>query len=296
MLKKFKLAPFLLIVLGAIFLLNNFGILPWSIWTNLWKFWPVLIILIGVEFLIGQSISLKTTAILLVLIFLIPIIIAVNPITKNPLATDTLKISEELGTLTKAKIIIDLPATTLNIKGDPVATKLIKGSISFSKAANKPKVSIEESFGQEIVRITQESTPGLLFLTSLKNNTDLTLSGQIPLEIQINTEASIQKINLTDLRVDSLEINSKASDMNIKFGSTYSGTAKIKASASNLTITIPKEIEARIKIDSKVKNLSIASRFKSKNGVYQSKGFDKAFTRLDIQIESIAGSITIKSK
>ena len=45
---------------------------------------------------------------------------------------------------------------------------------------------------------------------------------------------------------------------------------------------------------SKVKNLSIASRFKSKNGVYQSKGFDKAFIRLDIQIESIAGSITIR--
>ncbi len=294
MLKKFKLAPFLLISLGAIFLLNNFGILPWSIWTNLWKFWPVLLILIGIEFIIGQTISLKTTVILLILIFLIPIVIAVNPFTNNPLATNTLKISEELGSLTKAKIIIDLPATNLTIKGDNQSAKLITGNISFSKAANKPTVSVEESFGQEIVKITQESIPGLPFLTSLKNNTDLSLSGQIPLEIQINTEASIQKIDLTNLRVDSLEINSKASDMNIKFGDTYSGTSKIKTSATNLTITIPKEIEARIKIDSKVKNLSLAARFKNKKGAYQTTGFDTAFTRLDIQIESIAGSITIK--
>lgn len=294
MTRKFKLAPFVLIILGAIFLLNNFGILPWSIWTNLWKFWPALLILIGIEYLIGQSISLKTTIILLLLIFLIPVIFAINPVTKNPLATDELKVSEDLGALTKAKIIIDLPATNLNLKVAQDPTKLVVGKISFSKAANKPEIAIEESFGQAILKITQESVPGLSFLSSLKNDTNLSLTGQIPLEIQVNTDASREKINLEDLRIDYLEINSKASDLNITFGNAYSSRAKIKTSASNLSIKIPNDIETRIKIDSKVKNLSIAGRFKKKGGEYKTKDFDKAFTRLDIQIESLAGSITIR--
>jgi hypothetical protein len=293
MLGKFKLAPFLLIILGAIFLLNNFGILPWSIWTSLWKFWPVLLILIGVEFLIGHSISLKTKLILLLLIFLIPVIVAVNPITKNPLASEELKISEDLGSLTKAKIVVDMPATNLSVKPTDDPTKLIEGKVSFSKAANKPKVSVEESFGQEIFKITQKSVSGLPFISSFKNDTNLYLTIQIPLEIQIKTGASREKLDLADLRVEYLEIDSKASDLDIIFGNSYSSTAKIKTTASNLNIKIPKNIEARIKVNSKVKNLSIADRFKQGGGEYKTKDFDKAFTRLDIQIESVAGSIKI---
>ncbi|MEX0621625.1 MAG: DUF5668 domain-containing protein [Candidatus Woykebacteria bacterium] len=294
MISKFKVAPIVLILLGAIFLLNNFGLLPWSIWTNLWKFWPVLLILIGVEYLIGQSISLKTTVILLLLIFLIPIIFAVNPVTKNPLATEKLSIAEDLGSLTKAKIIVDMPATNLDIKSTTSSSKLINGMVSYSKAANKPQVSKEESFGQGIYRIAQMGVTGLPIISSLKNDTDLSLTTQIPLEIQINTEASRQDINLKNLRVDYLEINSKAGDLKIAFGDSYSSRAKISTSASNLTITIPKEIAARVKIDSKVKNLSIDGRYKKADGEYKTKDFDASFTRVDIQIEVFAGSITIK--
>ena len=294
MLKKFRFAPVILIILGAVFLLNNFGVLPWSIWNNLWKFWPVILILIGIEYLIGHSISLKTTIILLVIIFIIPVIFAVNPITKNPLATSNLPISESLGNLTRAKVFIDMPATNLTIKGGTDPSKLISGKIAFSKAALKPVISSEEVFGQKIIRISQGSPAGLPFISSLKNNTELLLTNQIPLEIQINTVASKEQINLDNLRVDYLEVNSQASDLDIKFGKFYSARARLKTKASNLKISIPKEIEARIKIDSKVKNLTIASRFKKEDGDYKTRDFDKVFTRIDIQIESIAGSITIK--
>jgi hypothetical protein len=294
MVKRFKVAPIILIILGGIFLLNNFDILPWSIWTNLWKFWPVLLVLIGIEFLIGQSISLKTTLILLALIFIIPIIFAINPFTKNPFATDKLNISEPLGSLTKAKILIDLPTTNLSIKQTEESTKLIEGQISFSKAAEKPKIEKDESFGQMIFKISQPSASGLPIISSLRNETEIYLTEQIPLEILIKTGASKEKIDLSKLRIDYLEIESQASDLNITFGDLYSSRAKIKTKASNLRIKIPQKLATRIAIDSKVKNLSIGSRFEKKNGDYKTKDFDKAFTRLDIRIESVAGSIEIK--
>lgn len=46
---------FLLIALGSMFLLNNFGVLPWSIWGNIWRFWPVLLIVGGIQTLLGKS-------------------------------------------------------------------------------------------------------------------------------------------------------------------------------------------------------------------------------------------------
>lgn len=291
---KLKVAPFLLIVLGAIFLLNNLGFLPWDAWTNLWKFWPVLLILIGVESIIGQPVSLKTIIILLLIIFIAPVIIAVNPITNNPFSTNQLNISENSGRLTKAKLIIDMPATNFEVRAGENTDKLVEGSISYSKASNTPQVRKEEAFSQAIISLSQTAGPVLPLISSLKNNTTLLLNTKIPFELQIKTGATKGKIDLSKVRVDSLELDSKAGDINLIFGNSYSSRVRIKSSAANIQIEIPEGIQARIKIDSKVKNLSIHERFKSQDGEYKSSDFDKAFTKLDIYIESLAGSISVK--
>jgi len=294
-LKSFRAGPIILIGLGVIFLLNNFGVLPWDIWTNLWKFWPVIIILIGIEFIVGQSISFRSLAIVVLLIFIIPIVITFNPITRNPLSTDKLNVSEPLGSLTKAKIVIDMPATNLDIKAIESNTyKLIEGKVTYSKAVNKPTISREDTFGQEILKISQVMPAGLPFISTLQNNTELQVSRQIPLEIQINTGASRESIELKGLRINYLEINSQASDLNINFDSKYSAKVKLNAKASTITVKIPKDLEARIKINSKVKNLSIDSRFINSNNEYKTSKYDKAIVKLDLQIDAVASSISIK--
>jgi type IV secretory pathway VirB2 component (pilin) len=45
----------LVIFIGAVFLFNNLGLLSWNIWNELWKFWPVLLILWGLKMLFGRS-------------------------------------------------------------------------------------------------------------------------------------------------------------------------------------------------------------------------------------------------
>jgi hypothetical protein len=47
--------PLFLVIVGFIFLLNNFNIIPWSIWKQLSPFWPVLLIFSGLEILLGKS-------------------------------------------------------------------------------------------------------------------------------------------------------------------------------------------------------------------------------------------------
>ncbi len=47
--------PLILITAGVIFLLNNFGLLPWSIWAAIWRFWPVILIFTGLELILPDS-------------------------------------------------------------------------------------------------------------------------------------------------------------------------------------------------------------------------------------------------
>src|SRR5260370_32932762 len=48
------LFPLLLVIVGAVLLLNNLGILPWSVWTALGQLWPVILILLGIDLLVGR--------------------------------------------------------------------------------------------------------------------------------------------------------------------------------------------------------------------------------------------------
>jgi len=294
--KKLKIAPFLLIGLGLVFLLNNFGILPWAIWINLWKFWPLFLILIGIEVILGQSISLKTIVILAILVFLVPIFLSVNPFSKNPLATEKLKISQHLGSIAKAKVVIDLPATNLEISSlNTPSSKLAEGEILYSSIADKPSLSLDSAFGQGIFKIKQPFiSNNIPFFSSLRNHVKLLLNPQIPVQLQIKSGASQENLNLSLLRVDDLEIDSQASSISITFGNQYSTKAKIKTTASNIEIKLPPAVEGKIKVNSKVKSVNIPSRFKKNQDEYKTEGFDKASIRVDIQIEALAGSVTVK--
>lgn len=45
------LVPVTIIATGVVLLLNTLGILPWSSWANIGRFWPVPVILIGLSLL-----------------------------------------------------------------------------------------------------------------------------------------------------------------------------------------------------------------------------------------------------
>jgi hypothetical protein len=43
------------ILIGLVLLFNNFDLLPWSAWSFLWRFWPLFVILAGLQLLFGRS-------------------------------------------------------------------------------------------------------------------------------------------------------------------------------------------------------------------------------------------------
>jgi hypothetical protein len=47
-------AMFLLFA-GVIFLLNTTGLLSWNIWSVLWRYWPIFLVLGGIRLILGNS-------------------------------------------------------------------------------------------------------------------------------------------------------------------------------------------------------------------------------------------------
>lgn len=46
--------PTLLIGVGVLVLMQNLGFLPFGFWWTLWRFWPVVLIVVGLDLLLGR--------------------------------------------------------------------------------------------------------------------------------------------------------------------------------------------------------------------------------------------------
>jgi len=63
----------LLIFIGITLILNNLGILPWTVWAHLWRFWPVFIVFIGLRVILGNTLVSDIVLSIIVLLLLISI-------------------------------------------------------------------------------------------------------------------------------------------------------------------------------------------------------------------------------
>ncbi len=65
----------LLIGIGIVLLLNNFGLLSWNIWSVLWRFWPLILIMGGLETLFGRNMVAEIILELIIFLFIAYIVI-----------------------------------------------------------------------------------------------------------------------------------------------------------------------------------------------------------------------------
>ena len=292
----YSISAVLLIGLGLVFLLNNFGVLSWNLWDNLWKFWPILLVLFGIEMIIGKAPSFKGLGILLVLIFLLPILLILNPLTGNPLATTKQSFSESLGSTTRAKISFELSSANIKISSvEDGSTALYKGEIKYSNLLPKPVVKIEKHFGEGSFTFTQGSPEPLPFLNNLGNSVSFQLTNLVPLEIKTSSLSGVINLDLSKLRVEQVEVGSSTGSVTINFAADYSTKVFVKTGASLVKLTIPSEVAASIKTDSSIKTINIdTKRFPLTGSLYKSGNFDSNQFKVEVEISGQATSVEVK--
>ncbi len=67
------LGGIMIVSVGILILLNNFGVVPWSFWSHILHFWPVIIVLTGLDILSGNKwqFRLLSTAIGIIILFFV---------------------------------------------------------------------------------------------------------------------------------------------------------------------------------------------------------------------------------
>lgn len=291
------LGPLLLIVAGAVFLLNNLGYLDWSIWGHLWRLWPLILVAIGVDLLFGRKSQLVSVLIVVALLAVGIGFLAISgefaatgPPTRKPFAVpmqpgvSQVNLSVQLGednTLRMGALSHD-------------SSDMVAGTLEYRDARNEPDVLVMAEGQARRININQLSLAGGPSQRELE--WQVNLRRELPFFLILTTGNTDTNLNLREVIVKSLTLTIGNNDANITFPASGDTQATITSGNSDLELTIPDVVEARIAISAGNSDISVDRRFADQGDIYESPGFDTATNKLDLKIQTGNSNIDIESR
>jgi len=280
-----------LLFLGIVFLLQTLNVLPWGLWGTLWRFWPVLIIIIGLNILLRRYNPWLVSALILVLLFACLGIATWQYGPSLPAGETTKSYSEPLGSLEHAQIQINFTAGSLTIGS------LASGSPNFVEATGSRNMRVDfQSKGNEGTLNLSTERVNRRLRNEADTRWEVRFTRNIPLTIDVKSAVGNLELDLSELQVTELQMDIDAGNYIIEMPSSAGTTsAYIKADLANLEVTIPDGVAARLEVDTDLTALEVdESRFPRKGDYYISPDFERAENRIELEIDCDLGRVQVK--
>jgi len=292
------IAPFLLIVLGVLFLLNNFGMLDRSVWSQLWRLWPLIPIAIGAEMLLARRNRMLSPLIMLgVLAAGVVFVFASGGFQGMSMPMSKTIMVPSKGA-NSAHLNVQFTTGRLNISSmDQDGPDLVRGTLEYTEKQREPLLTIERKDNAAYIVIKENNPP--TYKRDSRIDWTLLLRRQTPFSLSLVADGVKANLNLSDLNISSLDLTLKANDTTIQFPATPQSTkAIITVEAADLDLIIPSEVEARIEIaSSEAADIDVdEDRFATDGPAYQTKGYNQATNKVTIVLRVRASHVDIKSR
>lgn len=288
----------ILIGLGIAFLLNNMGIFPVN-WLALVRFWPVLLILVGLDVLLGRHSligRLVMAALGIAIVIGVIYLASGETVLSDPV---TRRISEPLGEAEELEVTLKLGALAANISGLPDSNMAVSGEYTTDRQV---ELIVDYDAGDETgkLEIYQEDTQNDIFFLpgggNFSGELTLGLTDDIPVKLDVDAGAGDLDIDLTGMNLTDVELNLGAGQVMLKLPEQGNFDVSIGGGVGDIQVTVPDSLEARIDIDSAIVGRTIDDRFEKldDDGLWQSPGYDGANNRAKIEIDAAVGNIVVE--
>jgi hypothetical protein len=259
--------PFVLIVAGILFLLDNLGVLPGNAWGWIW---PLVLVGVGLNLLLGR----------------------------RPAAPETAEGSLPLAGATSARLTVRHGAGRLEARAGAPAGMLLAGTFGggLRQQAQRQGNELDVTLQAGDQDWTDWLWPWNWGGPHTRRDWNLALSPEIPLRLSFDTGASESRLDLSELRVTELRINTGASSTEVTLPAQAGHTrARITAGAAAVKVSVPGGVAARIRGHMGAGALNIdPARFPRRGNVYESDGFEAAANRVELEVEGGAGEISVR--
>ena len=294
--------PFILIVAGVILLLNNLGYLPWDVWRNIWRFWPVFLILIGLEIILGRRgawwrLFFWIPAILVIL-FLALFFSSGGPAFIRPWGEPGAPVSldEPLGNLEEAVVELRLDAGRLEVGALPSdSDRLMAGDFRPGSSGEEPVKSFRLGEGKGEMRLSSRRVRPE-FWGGWGSEWSIKLSPKVSLDLDVRSDVSRSDLDLSQLQLRRLSVSSDVSNSEITLPPPRGQVeVRIQGDVSRLLLELPPDAAARIESEGDISRVSLdESRFIRSGKTYTSGNYGESSDRLSIEIRGDISTVTVR--
>lgn len=291
----------ILIAIGVLWLLSNFGILPADFWHNIVPWWPLILVVLGLKaiFLPRRKTSMVAIILLLMLLGAFSLFFfqvheerkdsSVTLIAPMPVGVTMPRESPLVGF--KANIA----ASHFVLRaGDPAMPNLAK-----TLSRGLPLRQTVGAWGAEyeVIELTHlhQQMRGKN-LGQLGSEVVTELNPLQKFTLDVHASAAAVDLDLRGLNLDQLSLRLDAGQATVRLPERPQNlSVVVAANAADVKIVIPENVAARIRISSEAALVSIdESRFQRQGEFFVSRDYDQAAHRLSISAELAVGRLRIE--
>lgn len=310
----------LLLFLGGVFLLNNFGLLPWDIWSNLWRFWPVFLILFGLQIVLGRNwfaqLVISILGILAIVVILLVASFSNNDVGRFLMERFPQVQWQELGISTadqeRTKQITisqlqypDVRERQLGVRIGSATVHIDEGTDSahldlvarYQANQGEPEVKVSSSGGVLRLDVEARSRHGFM-MWGAAPECDLSLGmSEIPTGISIDLGSGEGELRLDRQRVGRLDIDLGSGSLQARLGtaSVPSSRTIIKIGSGDLELEVPQGVGVRINHQIGSGQLRFENNNLEREGEFKTQNYDSSGVKWDLDIDIGSGHVSLKT-
>ena len=293
----------LFVVLGVLGLLAN--IFEFTLqWSTAWKFWPLVLVLVGLAIIVKHKAGKLFISGLAGLVLALSIFASVSSglnffkgglnfsFDDGPISSETARYTESYDD---------------SIKSASFKFNAGAGNFRLLNSTDELLDISTESHGVDytLIRNDYDDKSDLTFKMESKkfrfgkkgsfNKVEIALNPEPVWDINFDVGAASMKVDLSPFKVNKIEINMGAAALNLKIGEPVDETRlNINAGASDIDIFIPENVGCEIISDVALSSTNYEGFAKQESSRYRTPNFDDSVKKIFIKIESGVSSIDVR--
>ncbi|AMO33894.1 toast rack family protein [Lysinibacillus sp. fkY74-1] len=191
------------------------------------------------------------------------------------------------------EVAIDLGVGEMNLTGG--AKEWVEGKADYNIKKLAPQVNYDVSGDTGEVEIKHKGSTKL-GISNIKNTWDIQLNDDIPMDLTVETGASLANLDLQGLQLEKLDIEAGVGDLTVNLGGDWkkSFNASIETGVGQTTVIVPSKVGVKLTTEKGIGSSNIEGLISKGKGVYVNEAYDKADVVLEIKSEIGLGDITFK--
>lgn len=279
--------------LGVLFLLASLGYLSINIWELLLRYWPVFLIALGIDILLGnrRETWARALAVILSLALLAAVVwfAGANFVTPGG-ALQNSTISQPVSGATSASYDLAMAAGLFELSRGAPSDALISGEVRTASSGGV-RETISNANGRAVYMLRDESVPVNIGFNNNNRHWTLKINEDLPADLKVTQGAGETRLQLAGIDLTDLEATVAVGKLQIDLPQQGDYSADLTTVIGETVIRIPSDVAVEIQVDG-IFPISLSGEGLSQNGRIITASGSGPVVR--IKVLNIIGSTTIE--